>query len=338
MVLLKHINDHTTITQSEATQLIAYLTDPQVDIEDKVDVLTRFTKKDIKQEELTYIANGLIQTMYPKQPTYEGSICVCGTGGDKSNSFNISTTVSFVVASAGVPVIKHGNRSITSHSGSTDLLKELDIRTTKISDVPSQIERRGLAFINAMESYPIMKHIQPVRKMIPMPTIFNIIGPLINPFKLTYQVMGVYDPSRLHMITQTLRDLGRRRAIVIHGANGMDEATLSGDNEIYELNEKGNITHYYINAKDYGLKVADNIALQGGSPIENKQITLDILSGRDTSCKRDVVVLNAALALYVSEKVATIASGIDLAQHLIDSGRAMKQFLQVRGDSCDNIK
>ena len=105
-----------------------------------------------------------------------------------------------------------------------------------------------------MESYPIMKYIQPVRKMISTPTIFNIVGPLINPFKLTYQVLGVYDPSRLYMIAQTLKDLGRRRAIVLHGANGMDEATLSGNNEVYELNENGDITHYFINAKDYGLK------------------------------------------------------------------------------------
>ena len=214
---------------------------------------------------------------------------------DKSNSFNISTTVSFIVASAGIPVIKHGNRSITSHSGSTDLLNELGIKTTKVSEVPLQIEEQGLAFISAMESYPIMKYIQPVRKMISTPTIFNIVGPLINPFKLTYQVLGVYDPSRLYMIAQTLKDLGRRRAIVLHGANGMDEATLSGNNEVYELNENGDITHYFINAKDYGLKVASNQDLQGGSPKENKMITLDILSGDDKTCRRDVVVLNVDL-------------------------------------------
>ncbi len=258
--------------------------------------------------------------------------------GGKSNSFNISTTVSFIVASAGIPVIKHGNRSITSHSGSTDLLNELGIKTTKVSEVPLQIEEQGLAFISAMESYPIMKYIQPVRKMISTPTIFNIVGPLINPFKLTYQVLGVYDPSRLYMIAQTLKDLGRRRAIVLHGANGMDEATLSGNNEVYELNENGDITHYFINAKDYGLKVASNQDLQGGSPKENKMITLDILSGDDKTCRRDVVVLNAALALYVSEKVDTIASGISLATILIDSGRAMVQFMKMRGDICDDIK
>lgn len=338
MGLLKQLDNDITLTQSETTQFITYLTNPEIDVEDKVDLLTRFTEKEIKQQELTYVVNSLIQTMYPNQPTYEGSMCVCGTGGDKSNSFNISTTVSFVVASAGIPVIKHGNRSITSHSGSTDLLNELGIKTTKVSEVPLQIEEQGLAFISAMEFYPIMKYIQPVRKMISIPTIFNIVGPLINPFKLTYQVLGVYDPSRLYMIAQTLKDLGRRRAIVLHGANGMDEATLSGDNEVYELNENGDITHYFINAKDYGLKIASNQDLQGGSPKENKMITLDILSGDDKTCRRDVVLLNAALALYVSEKVDTIASGISLATFLIDSGRAMEQFMKMRGDICDDIK
>ena len=329
MRLLKQLDNNITLTQSETTQFITYLTNPEINVEDKVDLLTQFTKKEIKQQELTYVVNSLIQTMYPNQPTYEGSICVCGTGGDKSNSFNISTTVSFIVASAGIPVIKHG---------STDLLNELGIKTTKVSEVPLQIEEQGLAFISAMESYPIMKYIQPVRKMISTPTIFNIVGPLINPFKLTYQVLGVYDPSRLYMIAQTLKDLGRRRAIVLHGANGMDEATLSGNNEVYELNENGDITHYFINAKDYGLKVASNQDLQGGSPKENKMITLDILSGDDKTCRRDVVVLNAALALYVSEKVDTIASGISLATILIDSGRAMVQFMKMRGDICDDIK
>ena len=116
MRLLKQLDNNITLTQSETTQFITYLTNPEINVEDKVDLLTQFTKKEIKQQELTYVVNSLIQTMYPNQPTYEGSICVCGTRRDKSNSFNISTTVSFIVASAGIPVIKHGNRSITSHS------------------------------------------------------------------------------------------------------------------------------------------------------------------------------------------------------------------------------
>lgn len=331
MKLLEHINNQTVLTQEQATEFINTLINQDIKFEEKVELLEAFSRKNIHQQELTFIVESLIHTMYPMQPTYDGSICVCGTGGDKSNSFNISTTASFIVASAGVPVIKHGNKSITSNSGSTDLLQELGISTTTVTDVSVQVKNKRLAFISAMESYPIMKYIQPVRKAINTPTIFNLVGPLINPFKLTYQVMGVYDETKLEMIAQTLKDLGRRKAIVIHGANGMDEATLSGDNEIYELQEDGSIHHYRLNAKDLGLRNADNSELKGGTPQINKQITLNILNNQDHSVKRDVVVLNAALALYVTEKVETIKAGVKLAQHLIDSGQAMKQYLLMGG-------
>lgn len=197
------------------------------------------------------------------------AVCVCGTGGDKSNSFNISTTVAFVVASAGVKVIKHGNKSVTSNSGSTDLLN---------------------------------------------------------------QMVGIFDPTKLKLVAKTIKDLGRRRAIVLHGANGMDEATLSGDNLIYELTEDGEIKNYTLNATDYGLKYAQNSDFKGGSPEENLAITLNILNGKDQSSRRDVVILNAGLSLYVAEKVDSIAEGIELASTLIDNGEALKKYHQMRGE------
>ncbi|MGW9857285.1 anthranilate phosphoribosyltransferase [Staphylococcus hominis] len=332
LTLLNRIQSHTTLSQDETTEFIKYLINQGYDIKDKVKLLQAFTNKSMDQKELTYVVKSLIHTMYPFQPKYKESICVCGTGGDKSNSFNISTTVSFVVASADIPVIKHGNKSITSNSGSTDLLKQLHIPTTKVADVSEQVSKTHLAFISAMESYPIMKYIQPIRKLIDEPTIFNIVGPLINPFKLDYQVMGVYDASKLSMIIKTMKDLGRRKGIVLHGADGMDEATLSGDNEIYELHEDGTISHYFLNARDYGIANASNIELQGGTPEENKNITVDILSGKDYSPKRDVVVLNAAIALYISNRVDSIRKGIDLAKLLIDSGKALKQCELMKGE------
>ena len=141
--------------------------------------------------------------------------------------------------------------------------------------------------------------------------------------------MGVYDVTQNDKIAKTIKDLGRKKAIVVHGANGMDEATLSGDNIIYEINQGEPIKTYTINAKDYGLALAENETLIGGSPKENKKITINILNGNDKSSKRDVVLLNAALALYVAEKVNDIQSGIKLARHLIDSGQAMKQYLKM---------
>ena len=182
-----------------------------------------------------------------------------------------------------------------------------------------------------------MKHIQPVRKMIETPTIFNIIGPIINPFQLDYQVMGVYDKERLPHIAQTLQDLGRRRAIVVHGAGGMDEATLSGENIIYEVNQDTGITNYTLNASDVGLHSADNTELVGGSPLDNLQISERILRGEDQSAKYEVVLLNAGLALYVAEKAVTIQEGVELAHTLVQSGKAYEQYQSMKGEVHDYI-
>ena len=216
---------------------------------------------------------------------------------------------------------------MTSNSGSTDLLNQMDIQTTSVDDTPKQLDE-NLVFIGATESYPIMKYMQPVRKMIGKPTILNLVGPLINPYHLTYQMVGIFDPTKLKLVAKTIKDLGRRRAIVLHGANGMDEATLSGDNLIYELTEDGEIKNYTLNATDYGLKYAPNSDFKGGSPEENLAITLNILNGNDRSSRRDVVVLNAGLSLYVAEKVDTIAEGIELASTLIDNGEALKNTIK----------
>lgn len=337
MRLQEQINQHEPLNQQQMNQFITFLLDETAKEETKKQLLSTFSNKEITQNELTYIANSLIQTMYEQQPQFPNSICVCGTGGDKSHSFNISTTVSFVVASAGVPVIKHGNKSITSASGSTDLLKAMNIKTTSVENTIEQVREKGLAFLSATETYPVMKHIQPIRKGIDKPTIFNITGPMINPFQLDYQVMGVYEPSKLEKITRTLSDLGRRRAIVLHGANGMDEATLSGDNIIYELTSDGQIQHYTLNAQDLGFDYAPNSDLVGGSAHDNLSITKRILNGEEQSAKRDVVVLNAGIALYVAEQTDSIQQGVHLASKLINDGAALAQYNKMGGHQYDYI-
>lgn len=337
MELQALLNQYKPLNQREMNAFIELLISEDVKDEVKIEYLTSFSEKEITQEELTYIVKSLIHSMYDQQPYYPNSMCVCGTGGDKSNSFNISTTVSFVIASANVPVIKHGNKSVTSSSGSTDLLNAMQIQTTSVEQTPSQLDNTGLAFLSATETYPIMKQIQPIRKHMSNPTIFNITGPIINPFKLDYQVMGVYETSKLDKIAQTLADLGRKKAIVVYGANGMDEATLSGDNIIYEVNANESVETYTINANDVGLDYAPNEELIGGTPAENLEITKNILNGTDRSAKRDVVVLNAGIALYVSEQVSTIQEGVSKAQKLIDEGEALAQYNKMGGKTYDYI-
>ncbi|NJH99686.1 anthranilate phosphoribosyltransferase [Staphylococcus hyicus] len=328
MGLLDDLKQRQSLTQHNIHTFVNTLLSEHITLNDKVSLLEAYTEKRETAEELYHLTTALIQTTYQTQPEYAGSMCVCGTGGDGSNSFNISTTVSFVVAAAGVPIIKHGNKSVTSQSGSMDLLNVLDIPTTRIENVPTHVSRTNLAFVGATTAYPIMKRLQPVRKHIQKPTIFNIVGPLINPFKLTYQVMGIYDPNRMAIVAETLQRLGRKRAIVVHGAGGMDEATLSGDNLIYEV-KNGEVTSYTLNATDLGLCYADNNALQGGTPEENKAIMLSILKGTHTSAGRDVVILNAAIALYVAEKAINFQDGVIQAAHLIQSGQAYRQYLKM---------
>lgn len=337
MELQTLLNQYKPLNQRQMNAFIELLISEDVKDEVKIEYLTSFSEKEITQEELTYIAKSLIHSMYDQQPYYPNSMCVCGTGGDKSNSFNISTTVSFIIASAKIPVIKHGNKSVTSSSGSTDLLNAMQIQTTSVEQTPSQLADTGLAFLSATETYPIMKQIQPIRKHMSNPTIFNITGPMINPFKLDYQVMGVYETSKLDKIAQTLVDLGRKKAIVVYGANGMDEATLSGDNIIYEVNANESVKTYTLNANDVGLDYAPNEELIGGTPAENLEITKNILNGTDRSAKRDVVVLNAGIALYVSEQVSTIQEGVSKAQRLIDEGEALAQYNKMGGKTYDYI-
>ncbi|ARJ50593.1 anthranilate phosphoribosyltransferase [Staphylococcus lutrae] len=331
MTLLNKIMNFETLNHSEMSQFVGTLLSETTPLEDKVALLVAYTMKGETTDELYALCESLIHTMYTEQPRYPGSMCVCGTGGDGSNSFNISTTVSFVAASGGIEVVKHGNKSVTSRSGGMDLLQVMGIATTPVQQVMAQLKATHLAFVSATESYPVMKHMQPVRVKVGRPTILNLVGPIINPFALDYQAMGVFDASKMLEIAEVLYRLGRKRAIVMHGANGMDEATLSGDNRIVEMDQTQGIREYTVNAIDYGLRYAPDTALRGGTPEENKAITLNILNGSDRTVRRDVVLLNAGLAFYTAEVTATIEEGIAHAVNCIDSGAAYRQYEQARG-------
>lgn len=337
MDTLKQLIQYRNLSQHEMKAFVELMMNEQADVSLKVAHLIALSMKGETSDELSNLTQSLIETTYQQRPYIEDSICVCGTGGDHSGSFNISTTASFVVAAAGLKVLKHGNKSITSKTGSIDILSALNIHTTPISEATSRVNETNLAFLSATETYPIMKIVQPVRKSIPTPTTFNLLGPMIHPYKLDYQVMGVYDDTKLDIIAEALYKLGRKRAIVVHGAGKMDEATLSGDNTIYEISQDKGIINYKVNAKDYGLQTANNEELKGGTPEDNKEITLNILTGNDKGPKRDVVVLNAALALYVGGKVNSIQNGVKLAEEILDEKLALNILESVGGKVYDNI-
>jgi anthranilate phosphoribosyltransferase len=249
----------------------------------------------------------------------------CGTGGDGMKTFNISTTAAFVVAAAGITVAKHGNRAVSSSCGSADVLEALGVNITAPPEVVEEcIHQTGIGFLFAPMLHGTMKYAIGPRREIGIRTIFNILGPLTNPAGATSQLIGVYNPRLTEMFAGVLKNLGTKRAFVVHGSDGLDEATVTGETRVTELRD-GLITTYNIDPVDLFGDTSPGDALIGGDASLNAQITKDVLSGKD-GARRNIVVLNAALAIMAGEKAKTIKDGIKLAQDCIDRGAAMKKL------------
>jgi len=254
------------------------------------------------------------------------AIDIVGTGGDKSGSFNISTTVSLLLASLGRVVAKHGNRSVTSNSGSTDVLEALGINLDlSIDNKIKMLEETGFCFFPATDHHPAMKHIMPIRKSIDHRTIFNILGPLTNPAGAEKYLLGVFDPLYVKRIADALLELGAKRACVVSSHDGMDEISLAG-NSSFAYVESGRILEGEINPEIYGFKLAPKEAILGGDANFNAQITRDIFSGKEQGAKRDIVLLNAAVALFADGNVRDIEEAAEIAKSGIDSGKAFENL------------
>ncbi len=249
---------------------------------------------------------------------------VVGTGGDGSGTFNISTTAAFVVAGTGQKVAKHGNRAASSKSGSADVLSALGINLDLSPDqVRQAIDEVGIGFMFAVKHHPAMKYAIGPRREMGVRTIFNILGPLTNPAGALSQVTGVYDGDLTDIMARVLGELGSKGAFVFHGDGGLDELTTTGPNKISRLKD-GRVTTEMLDPADLGFDPANPEDLLGGTPEENAEITRDILSGKQNSARRDVVILNAAAALVATGKVDDFPAGIQLANESIDSGAALK--------------
>lgn len=285
--------------------------------------LTALRMKGETLDEITGLASVLrdkAQTIAPKIDHYVDFV---GTGGDCTYSFNISTTSAFVVAAAGVPVAKHGNRSISSKSGAGDVLEALGVNISADPKVVEQcVEKVGIGFMFAPHFNPAMKYVGPVRKEMGIRTVFNILGPLSNPSRAKAMVVGVYSPKLTEVIAGTMMNLGVERGFVVSGHDNMDEFTLTGSSTVSEIKD-GKVTTYEVTPEQFGLSCCENDKLQGGDGIVNAQITKDILAGKEQGAKRDIVLLNAGAALYIGGKTDSIKDGITLAAQTIDSGKAV---------------
>ena len=246
----------------------------------------------------------------------------CGTGGDKKGTFNVSTAVAFVASGCGICVAKHGNRAVSSSCGSADILEALGININMHKEqIELCLNEVGIGFLFAPNFHPAMKYAMPARKLMATKTIFNILGPLTNPAGATHQLVGVYEPKWTEILARVLGDLGTEHALVVHGEDGMDEVSISTKTFISEAH-KGKITNYEIIPQDIGFKKAEHKDLTGGTAMDNARIIMEILKGKPGP-KRDIVILNAAVALYTADKAKDIKEGITLAAESIDSGNAL---------------
>jgi len=253
----------------------------------------------------------------------EGAVDLCGTGGDGLKTFNISTVASFVVAASGVPVAKHGNRSVSSRSGSADLLMALGIPIDLDPELVEKCLRSSdLGFMFAPVFHRSMRNVLGPRREVGIRTFFNILGPMTNPAGVKHQLIGVYDPKLAPLMAGVLRNLGTETAMIVNGS-GMDEITLLGSTRVVELN-RGEIREYDIGPEDFGLDIAEPDEMVGGDPVDNARIALSILHGED-SPRADIVALNAAAAIYVSGRAMDLAEGFEIARNAIRSGKSFKK-------------
>jgi anthranilate phosphoribosyltransferase len=272
---------------------------------------------------------GMVKAMREKAvalPEVHGELIdVCGTGGDRSFSFNISTLTAFVLAGCGMTVAKHGNRSVSSKTGSADVLEVLGISTeVDIASIPDMLEQTGIAFLFAPAIHPALGALRAVRKSIGTPTIFNLVGPLANPLPISIQMTGVYRRDMMEPMADALVRLGRKRGALVHGAGGLDELSLAGTNELIVFNEQGK-RKLTIHPHEAGLEIAPIEAIRGGEPKRNAEIFLEVLEGKE-SVYLDTVALNAGTGLYVSGRASTVTEGVHQARKSILSGETARVF------------
>ncbi len=251
---------------------------------------------------------------------------IVGTGGDGSNSFNISTTSSMVIAAGGIPVAKHGNRAASSKSGAADVLEALGVKITISPEKSAELLKKiNICFLFAQNYHIAMKYVAPIRKELGIRTVFNVLGPLSNPAGANMELMGVYDEALVEPLAQVMENLGVTRGMVVYGQDKLDEISMCAPTSVCEIRD-GKFTSYEITPEQFGYARCEKDALKGGTPAENAEITKAILNGTDQGAKRQAVCLNAGAALYIAGKAETMEAGVRMAEELIDSGAAQKKL------------
>lgn len=326
---LKSVVERTDLSEQTAWTAMGEVMDGQATPAQIAALVTALRMKGETSSEIAGFARAMRERAQRITPRAEVLIDIVGTGGDRLSTFNISTTTAFVVAAAGGYVAKHGNRAVSRLSGAADVLEALGVQI----QIPPEAVRRsiediGIGFMFAPIYHAAMKHASAPRKEIGIRTVFNILGPLTNPANANYLVVGTYDPALTEIMATVLGEMGARRALVVHGLDGIDEVSTVGPTRISELRD-GRVRTSTITPDDLGLPQGTAAAITGGRPEENAAITTAVLQG-ERGPRRDIVVANAAAALMAAELASTWAEGVQLAQQAIDSGAAYEKLEALR--------
>jgi anthranilate phosphoribosyltransferase len=322
---LLQLAERESFSENQMKEAVNFLLGEEISESEIAAFLMGLKSKGETVEEITGIVKAMKANTIKFKEKFTGVLDNCGTGGDGSSSFNVSTTSAFVIASAGIPVAKHGNRSVSSKTGSADVLESLGINLNLSAERTEEIlQEIGISFLFAPNVHPKLKKIMTVRKQLKIPTIFNFIGPLTNPMELDYQLLGVYRRDLLNVFAEVLLKLGRKRAIVINGAGFMDEASLQGENHLTIL-EDGLITNQSFFPEEVNLPQYDNSCIKGGDSKENAEILINVLKG-EKGAHRDTVLINSGLGIFTAGKASSITEGIQVARESIDSGAAYEKL------------
>lgn len=326
---IKKISERIDLTPAEMQDAMHIIMDGIASKEQVSAFLIGMRMKKESPKEIAAGADVMIHKATPLHSNVDGILDIVGTGGDCLNTFNISTTSSFVLCATGIPIAKHGNRGVSSKAGSADTLEALGVN---INIPPKQasylLETVGITFLFAQTYHASMRHVSPIRKELGIKTMFNILGPLTNPARPDTYVIGAYNREMADVMIRVYQEIGVKNAIVVHGDSGMDEVSMTGPTYVTEIKEDA-IIAYTIQPEDFGMHCCALDALVGGDPKQNADIMMRILQG-EHGAKRDAVLINSALALYANKTVKTMQEGIQLAERSIDSKAALQKFLQFK--------
>ena len=324
--ILEKVLANKSLEKYEAYKAMKYLIEGNANDCQVASFLTALRMKGETIDEISGFCQAMIEKAEIVKTKHKDVVDTCGTGGDGKNTFNISTTAAFIAAGAGVIIAKHGNRSVSSICGSADVLEALgvNINLDKVK-LSKCINETGICFMFAPNVYLAMKNVAKVRKDMKIRTVFNILGPIANPLMANRRVLGVFDENLVEKVIYSLKNMGVKRAFVVHGMDGLDEFSISGNSIVGYLNN-GNIKKFIFNPEELGLKKFSVDKLKGGGTKENAQTLINILSGKEKGAREKSSVLNAAAAIFASGKTENMREAIDMASSSIESGRALSKL------------